>query len=159
MIKIITKILVKGKKSSQIYDWMIQLNPERAHQWHPAHVGRTHTRDHTETNDILKVGDTVQFEEQIGDLKIDYKWEIKRLEEPNLFAMKAKSPYPIYLQLSFLPTKGGTEVVHELRTGFKFIGLEKLFDWVMSKTKLTPERIKAIKQHTTEEFKNLEKIL
>ena len=159
MIKIITKILVKGKKPSQIYDWMIQLNPERAHKWHPAHVGRTHTRDHKETNDILKVGDTVQFEEQIGDLKIDYKWEIKRLEEPNLFAMKAKSPYPIYLQLSFLPTKGGTEVVHELRTGFKFIGLEKLFDWVMSKTKLTPERIKAIKQHTTEEFKNLEKIL
>jgi hypothetical protein len=73
--------------------------------------------------------------------------------------MKAKSPYPIYLQLSFLPAKGGTEVVHELRTGFKFIGLEKLFDWVMSKTKLTPERIKAVKQHATEEFKNLEKIL
>ena len=159
MIKIITKILVKGKKPSQIYDWMIQLNPERAHQWHPAHVGGTHTRGHKETNDILEVGDTVQFEEQIGGLKIDYKWEIKRLEKPNLFAMKAKSPYPIFLQLSLLPTKGETEVVHELRTGFRFIGLEKLFDWVMSKTKLTPEKTKAIKQHVTEEFKNLEKIL
>lgn len=159
MIKIITKILVKGKEPSQIYDFMIHLNLERAHQWHPVHVGGTHTRDHKETKDILKVGDTVQFEEQIGDLKINYKWEIKRLEEPNLFAMKAKSPYPIYLQLSFLPAKGGTEVVHELGTGFKFIGLEKLFDWVMSKTKLTPKRIKAIKQHATEEFKNLENIL
>jgi len=159
MIKITTPVLVKGKKPAQLYDYMIHMNVERAKSWHSAHAGGTHWHKHKKSTDILKVGDVVQFEEEIGDLKINYKWTIKRLERPNLFLMKVKSRYPIYLQLSFLPTNKGTKVMHELRIGFKFLGFQNLLDWVMSKTKLTPQRIKAIKQHTTEEFKNLEKIL
>jgi len=158
MMKITTPVLVKGKKPAQLYDYMIHMNAERAKKWHSAHARGTHWHKHKESTDILKVGDVVQFEEEISDLKINYKWTIKRLERPKLFLMKVKFPYPIYLQLSFLPTNGGTEVTHELRIGFKFLGLQNLFDWVMSKTRFTPQRIKAIKQHAREEFKNLEKL-
>jgi len=153
MIKITTRIIVEGKKPSQIYNWIFYLTPEQYHQWHPnAHIV-------CERPVNLKVEDTIWFEEVLNGFKISYKWKIIELKTDNSILMKAKFFYPIYLQLSFLPFNKDTEVIHELRIGFSFKGLEKIFDWFVKRFILTPKKVDAIKRHAIEEFKNLENVL
>ncbi|MDI6603145.1 MAG: hypothetical protein QME57_03475 [Patescibacteria group bacterium] len=73
--------------------------------------------------------------------------------------MKAKAFYPIYLHLSGRKIDSNTEITHTLLIGFSFKGLEKIFDWFVRNFILTERKIKALEKHTTEEFKNLEKMI
>lgn len=153
MIEIITKIIVKGKSPQQIFDWINNLNQERYIQWHPAaHIS-------CERPAKLKVGDTIWFKEILNGFKISYKWKIIELKADHSLLMKARFFCPIYLQLLFLPHNGDTEVIHNLKIGFSFKGLGRIFDWFVRKFILTKRKTEAIKQHATEEFKNLEKII
>uniref|UniRef100_A0A7V0Z811 Uncharacterized protein n=1 Tax=candidate division WOR-3 bacterium TaxID=2052148 RepID=A0A7V0Z811_UNCW3 len=81
------------------------------------------------------------------------------LKTDNSILMKANFFYPIYLSLSFSPLNKDTEVIHELKIGFVYHGLEKIFDWLVRKLAVPPKKIEAIERHATEEFKNLENIL
>lgn len=155
MIIITTEILVNNVTPSQIFDWIMYLTPEKYRQWDPrAHIGKI------ERPAILKTGDTFRFEEKIDQYKINFRWKIVKLDRPNFFLMKAVIPFPIYLQLSFLPfNRGDTKVLHELRVGFHFPGIEKIVDYVINFFIMPRKKIDAIQKHATEEFRNLEKIL
>ncbi len=107
----------------------------------------------------MKVGDKVWFEEIIDEYKVSFNWKIKILDNPNLLLMKATIPFPVYLQLSFIPVDSDTKVIHEIRIGFRFLGLEKIIDWFIALFIMPPKKISAIKRHAIEEFKNLEQIL
>lgn len=154
MIKITTEIIVKKISSAQIFDWIMHLTPEKYRQWDPnAHVGKI------KRPAVLKVGDKVWFEEIIDEYKVSFNWKIKILDNPNLLLMKATIPFPVYLQLSFIPVDSDTKVIHEIRIGFRFLGLEKIIDWFIALFIMPPKKISAIKRHAIEEFKNLEQIL
>jgi hypothetical protein len=154
MIKITTEIIVKKVSPAQVFDWIMYLTPEKYRQWDPkAHVGKI------ERPAVLKVGDKVWFEEVIDEYKISFKWIIKILDRPNLLLMKTKTPFPVFLQLSFLPLKNDAKVIHEIRIGFRFFGLEKIIDWFISAFIMPEQKIDAVRRHAIEEFKNLEKIL
>ncbi len=154
MIKITTEIIVPNTSPSQIFDWIMNLTPEKYRQWDPkAHVGKI------KRPSVLKVGDKFWFEEVIDNYKISFRWIIKVLNRPNLFLMKASIPFPVYLQLSFLPLNKDSKVIHELRIGFNFFGLEKIVDFFITLFIMPGKKISAIRRHATEEFKNLEEIL
>lgn len=155
MLEIITKIIIKGKSPQQIFDWMLNLNQERYLEWHPtAHKSYRRIK---ETENF--VGSIIYFEETLGDFRVNYKWEVVDLKTDNLILMKAKIFYPVYLSLSFLATNKDTEVIHQLRIGFSFKGLEKIFDWFVRKFIFTEKKIGALERHAMEEFKNLENII
>ena len=154
MIKITTEILIQNTSPEQIFDWIVHLTPEKYRQWDPkAHVGRI------ERPAVLNVGDEFWFEEYIDKYKISFRWKVKALNRPNLFLMKAKFPFPVNLRLSFLPMNKDTQVIHDLRIGFIFLGLEKIIDFFIQIFIMPEKKISAIKLHAIEEFKNLEKIL
>ena len=154
MLIITTEILVNKVGPSQIFDWIMYLTPEKYRQWDStAHVGKI------KRPAILKEGDKFWFEEMIDEYKVSFKWKIIKLDKPNLFLMKATIPFPIYLQLSFLPFNEDTKVIHELKIGFNFFGLEKIVDYFITFFIMPGKKIAAIKKHATEEFQNLEKIL
>lgn len=154
MIIITTEILVQHISPEQIFDWIANLTPEKYRQWDPkAHVGKI------ERPAVLNVGDKIRFEEFIEKYRINFRWKIMVLNRPNLFLMKALIPFPVYLQLSFLPINKDSKVIHELRIGFNFLRLEKIIDFFIRLFIMPEKKISAIKRHATEEFKNLEKIL
>lgn len=154
MIKITTEIIVKKIRPSQIFDWIMYLTPEKYRQWDPkAHVGRI------KRPAVLKVGDEIWFEEIIDEYKVNFRWKVKILDRPNLLLMKATIPFPVYLQLSFLPLDNDTKVIHEIRIGFNLLRTEKIIDWFITLFVMPKKKIAAIRKHAVEEFKNLEKIL
>ncbi|MBA4369161.1 MAG: hypothetical protein C0403_16155 [Desulfobacterium sp.] len=154
MIIVTTEIVVNKVRPSQIFDWIMNLTPEKYRQWDPkAHVGKI------KRPALLKEGDKFWFEEMIDEYKVSFKWKIIKIDKPNLFLMKAIVPFPIYLQLSFLPFNEDTKVIHELRIGFNFFGLEEIVDYFINFFIMPEKKITAIKKHATEEFQNLEKIL
>ena len=127
MITITTEIIVEEISNTQIFDWILYLTPEKYRQWDPiAHGGKI------ERPDVLKVGDKIRFEEIIDGYKVNFRWVIKILDRPNLLLMKAKIPYPVFLQISFFPLNSSSKVIHEIRIGFRFFGLEKIVDWFIT---------------------------
>jgi len=53
----------------------------------------------------------------------------------------------------------GTEVTHEVRLGFRFGGIEKIFDLLIRALIFTGEREKKLSIHALEEFKRLEQLI
>ncbi|MCL0051041.1 hypothetical protein M1N22_04375 [Dehalococcoidia bacterium] len=158
MIKIVTKIMIRGKSPAQIADFLINLDQESYVRWHPAHQVYRYLKK-TENG----VGSIIRIEELLEDgVKIGYTsevLEIKKSESKVTSLVKAKTLYPVRLFLSAEKIGEDTEVTHELRVGFSFYGLEKIFDWFVRKFIFTERKIKAIHRHATEEFKNLENII
>jgi hypothetical protein len=156
MIIITTPITVNNVQPVQIYDWIVHLTPEKYRQWDPiAHVGKIIRPT------VLNEGDTVFFEEIIECYKINLTWKLISLNKPDCILMKVLAPFPVYLQLKFMSdiSKNNTEVIHELRIGFRFLGLEKIVDFFISTFIMHRKKITAIKRHAINEFKNLETIL
>ena len=157
MLRSVTKIIIRGKSPAQISDFLINLDQESYVRWHPAHQIYRYLKK-TENG----VGSIVRIEELLEGFKIGYTseiLEIKKSESKVTALVKGKTFYPIYLRLSAEKIGGDTEVTHELRVGFSFHGLEKVFDWFIRRFIFTERKIKAIKRHATEEFKNLENII
>jgi len=150
----VTRISIKGKSASQVFDWLCSLNQERYLQWHPAH------KDYRLSKGPKGfVGNIIYFDEQIDGFRINWEWKVVDLRENELILMKARYFYPICLSLSLKEIRGNTEVAHELRVGFAFKGFEKPFDWLVSRLIFTDKRAKALNQHAIEEFKNLERLI
>ena len=155
MINIVTRIFVKKKTSEQIYSWLLNLDHEKYIQWHPT-AHKDYRRVYINKN---ITGSIFYFDEYIGKLHINYEWSITRIKQNKFIITKAKSFYPIYLIISFEDMFGGTEVTHDLRIGFKFLGFEKIIDLFANSFLLTSRERQAINQHAKEEFTNLEHLL
>jgi len=159
MIQITTRIIIKGKSPQEIFDWIRNLNQERYLQWHP--TAHKNFKLIKETENLI--GSIIYFDEIFEGIRIKKKWEFVEVERnlPISFEgkMKAKTFYPIYLHLSGKKVNSDTEIIHILRIGFSFKGLEKIFDWFVKKIIFTERKIKAVERHATEEFKNLENII
>lgn len=158
MIKIVTKIMIRGKSPAQISDFLINLDQESYVRMHPDHQIYRYLKK-TENG----VGSIIRIEELLeGNFKIGYTLEIleiKKSESKATILVKAKILYPARLLLSAEKIGEDTEFTHELQVGFSFHGLEKVFDWLVRKFIFTEKKIKAIHRHATEEFKNLENII
>lgn len=152
MITIVTKIFVNKKTPEQIYNWLLNLDYERYIQWHPT-AHKDFKRIYINKN---ITGSIFYFDEFIGKLRVNYKWEIIKTKQNKLIFTKAKSVFPIYLLISLDNMFGGTEVTHDLRIGFKFIGIANLVDLFANSFILTFREKQAIHQHAKEEFTNLE---
>lgn len=153
MINHLTKIEVLGKKSSQIYDFMFDLDKAKYISWHP--------KEHKdfkiikETKDIL--GSVFLFHEKMDNLTVKYKWEVIELIKNHKIVMKAQYFIPIYLILIFDETQNGTLVTHDLQIGNK--QKSRVFDFFMGNFIFTKSKQQSLTRHANEEFKNLENLL
>lgn len=145
---------MKEKSISKIYDWLLNLDNERYLKWHSAHKSFTRIK---ETENF--VGSIFHFDEVINGFRINFKWEIVEIKPDEFIKLKAKIFFPIYILLSMKNVNGDTVIIHQLNVGFSFMGLEKIFDWLVSHFILTQKKVKALDRHATEEFKNLENLI
>jgi hypothetical protein len=154
MTNLITKIEVLGKKPSQIYDFMLDLNREKYIAWHPTeHIDYRVVK---ETRDII--GSICFYHEKMDNLRVKYYWEVTELTKNQLIVMKAKHIISVYLILKLDETTQGTLVTHNLQIGYKN-GISNLVDWVVRNFIFTKNKRNSLERHANEEFKNLEKII
>ncbi|MCL0056730.1 hypothetical protein M1N50_00180 [Dehalococcoidia bacterium] len=159
MIKLTTKIIVKGKSPQQVLDFIWNLNQERYIQMEPtAHKDYKIIKE-TEN----RVASIFYFDETLEGFRIRNKLKVVEFKDnlPTSFQakMKVKTLYPIHFSLSAKKINGDAEITHMLEIGFSFKGLEKIFDWFVGKFILTERLREVIDQHAIKEFKNLENIL
>lgn len=154
MTNLITKIEILGKKPSQIYDFMLDLDKEKYIAWHPTeHIDYRVVK---ETPDII--GSICFYHEKIDNLTVKYHWKVTELTENQEIIMKAKHLIPVYLKLKLDETSHGTLVTHNLQIGYNN-GISDWIDWVVKNFIFTKNNRDSLERHANEEFKNLENII
>ncbi len=154
MIKINAQVVVNQKSCSEIYDWLLNITPDKFRLWLPNSHLNTSNR-----SSELKVGETIWYELMLNGKKTRLVWQAIKLDKDRCISLKLKRIYPVYMRLTFAPVDNGTNVTYELMVGFVFYGFEKLFDWVASRFVITESRAEIIKQHERNKIKNLENII
>ncbi|MCL0099148.1 hypothetical protein M1O16_04880, partial [Dehalococcoidia bacterium] len=128
MIKIVTKIMIRGKSPAQIADFLINLDQESYARWHPAHqISRYLKKTKSGVGSIVRIEELLE-----GGVKIGFTGEILEIKKNKsriTSLMKIKTFYPARLLLSVEKIGKDTELTQEIQVGFSFHGLEKIFDW------------------------------
>ena len=133
MFKLSTKTEVAGIPAKQVYDFMIDCNDEKYHEWWP----EEHFRFHTVKYFPGHIGSVVYFDEMIGNRRVKTYAVIRKVEENKSieWQMRTVLPAPVWIELKLEEHENSISITHTLKVGFNGLGrfLDIFFKMFFSK--------------------------
>jgi len=124
MINHKVELTVKSTTAEQFYDFMINPTDKGYNEW----WAEEHLQFHiTKKGDKNHLGDHVYFDEYLGEKRrLKFHAVVITAERPKkiIWQMKiAGMKMPFYVKLELTDIQGGVNVIHELKLGYKGIGI------------------------------------
>lgn len=154
MITIQSIVQVKGIKSQQVIDFMLNCTDTDYQNWWPGTHLAFHTRKHYPNN----LGNLVYFDEYVGPNRLKFQGTVTEInpERKIVWRMQKGIKLPAWLILEFEQQSESVKIIHTLEVGYNGIG--KIFDPLL-RLYLSDAFISELNQHAQFEFQELGRIL
>jgi hypothetical protein len=148
-----TGVHLAGVTPEAVFAFMVSLDAETYRRWHPEH------RDFAVRRGALdRSGSVMYFDENLGSIRLRGDWTTVEVTANKRVLFKARRLFPVYLELSIVPSVDGTDLKHRVRLGFKS-RISAPLDALLKKMPFVKTLEKEIDRHAREEFKALAEIL